>query len=116
VGERGYRLDRTLTHMLAAGIFDGIKGIIFGDFVNGDEPNGKNFVQRTLKDFADSVRFPIWSGIKSGHGHVQRPVAFETPSVVKKSGRRFSLIQETGGVSGAQPSAPRSGRAKRNAR
>ncbi|MBX9767442.1 MAG: LD-carboxypeptidase [Bdellovibrionales bacterium] len=96
VGERGYRLDRTLHHLVAAGVFDGIKGIILGDFIGGDEPSGKNFVKLSLKEFAAEATLPIWSGIKSGHGALQRPVAFETPSLLKNEDGRFSLIQPTG--------------------
>jgi muramoyltetrapeptide carboxypeptidase len=98
VGERGYRLDRTLHHLLAAGVFRGIKGVVLGDFIGGDEPNGKNFVKQSLDEFASQMDFPVWSGIKSGHGTIQRPVALETPSQVQKSDGTFFLIQATGAL------------------
>lgn len=96
VGERGYRLDRTLHHFSAAGVFDGIRGIILGDFVGGDEPNGNNFVWRSLKDFARQSKFPVWAGVKSGHGILQRPVALETLSLLKTEAGHSVLIQPTG--------------------
>ena len=96
VGERGYRVDRTLNHCLRAGIFDGVRGVLLGDFVGGDEPGGQNFVSRALKEFSNQVSFPVWGGIRSGHGDLQRPVAFETDSALEKIGSKFFLTQATG--------------------
>lgn len=96
VGERGYRLDRVLNHCMRAGIFEGVRGVVLGDFIGGDEPDGKNFVKRALRDFSQEVPFPVWTGIRSGHGDLQRPVAFETESVLEKVGSGHFLIQETG--------------------
>ncbi|MBX9768308.1 MAG: LD-carboxypeptidase, partial [Bdellovibrionales bacterium] len=96
VGERGYRVDRALNHLWRAGVFEGVRGVILGDFVGGDEPSGKNFVTLALKEFAAAADFPVWGGIRSGHGPLQRPVAFETPTIIERVGGKIIMTQQTG--------------------
>jgi len=45
VGEDAYRLDRLLTHLLRAGWFDGVAGIVLGDFTEADDADLATAVQ-----------------------------------------------------------------------
>jgi len=71
VNEKGYHVHRFLTHMKNAGLFQGVKAIIFGDFSNSDE-----HVQETIKQFSNqhikNIPAFITSGI--GHGKINYPV------------------------------------------
>ncbi len=82
IGERGYRVDRVLEHFRQLGMWSHPKALVFGDFTGGQEPSGKDFVPRTLKEFAESQSFPIFRGIQSGHGVIQRPVPLNTESTL----------------------------------
>lgn len=68
IGERGYRVDRVLEHMMALGILQKARAIVFGPFTGGEEPGGKKSkVPAVLKAFADRLACPVYSGIDSGH-------------------------------------------------
>ena len=78
IGERGYRVDRSLYHLQMAGYFKNILGIVFGEFVGGEETNGETLVPRVLERFAQEQKFPVFSGVEAGHGNSQRAVPLGT--------------------------------------
>lgn len=82
VGERGYRVDRCLQQLKQAGLFDHAAAIVLGDFTGGAEPGGKDLVPATLKNFFQSLKIPVFSGVEMGHGDAQRPLFFNTRSVL----------------------------------
>lgn len=76
--ERSYRIDRCLQQLKQAGVFDAASAVVFGDFLNCDEPNGTNLVLDTLKLFFDKMKIPAFTGLECGHGDIQRPLFFNT--------------------------------------
>ena len=76
IDERGYRVDRMLTHLQQAQAFEGVKAIIFGDFVRGMEANGTSLIPPVLKRFAESTSIPIFSLPGCGHGAENFPLPF----------------------------------------
>lgn len=78
LSERAYRIDRCLQQMRQAGLFTKAKAVVFGDFTNCDEPNKDNFVQAVFEDFFKDLNIPVFTGVESGHGELQRPVFFNT--------------------------------------
>ena len=92
-GERGYRVDRALEHMAQAGAFRRARAVVFGDFEGGDEPGGGNKVKATLRRFAEAQTIPVFSGLKTGHGSVQRPVVVGAPSRLEFAGGRAVWTQ-----------------------
>lgn len=78
ISERSYRIDRCLHQLKQAGIFDKVKAVVFGDFTLCDEPNKENYVEETLKSFFAEMKFPVFKGIETGHGPIQRPLFFNT--------------------------------------
>jgi muramoyltetrapeptide carboxypeptidase len=95
IGERGYRVDRVLEHFAQAGLWNGVRAIVFGDFTGGRDPDGKDRVPAVMQRFADQMRIPVLKGLRTGHGAVQRPVPFLT-SATLNLGRRASLVVESG--------------------
>lgn len=83
IGERAYRIDRVFEQMDQLGLFKGIKAILLGQFTGGEEPGGKSLVPKYLREFAQSKSFPIFGGVKSGHGKNQHPVCFNTPASIQ---------------------------------
>jgi muramoyltetrapeptide carboxypeptidase len=73
-GERGYRVDRCLKHLEMAGYFRGVKAIVFGDFIGGQEPDGTSKVNAVIERFAREQKTPVFRGLEMGHGERQRPV------------------------------------------
>ena len=68
VGERPYRIDRLLTQLEQAGLFDDVAAVVFGDMVGCDEPEGGP----TWRDPVDRVMrrrsVPVLAGLPFGHG------------------------------------------------
>ncbi len=92
IGERGYRIDRMLVHLEQAGIFKGVKALVFGDFVGGEENQEEDCVylwRDVQKRFAKDAKFPVYKGLAFGHGPFQRPVPFNTKSqlILGRSGK-----------------------------
>jgi muramoyltetrapeptide carboxypeptidase len=90
INERGYSLDRMLTHMTQVGLFKGVRAVVFGDFTQGLEPDGKSYVQTALQSFADRAAFPVLSGYPFGHGENRLPVPMGTKAQLRL-GPRSSL-------------------------
>lgn len=82
IGERGYKVDRFLQHLSQAKIFDHVAAIVFGDFIDGLEASGKDLVYETLARFAQQCKIPVFSGVETGHGVIQRPLFFNTAAVL----------------------------------
>lgn len=97
LGERGYRLDRVFEHFRQAGALMGCRGVVFGEFLGGDEPRGGNLVRRTLQRFADESKFPVWSGVPAGHGKRQGVLPLGTLAKIERRGQNFTLTLSSGG-------------------
>lgn len=76
IEERGYRIDRMLTHLQQAHIFENIKAVIFGDFVGGMEEDGTSLVFPVLQRFAEHVDLPVFYLPGCGHGDENLPLPF----------------------------------------
>ena len=93
IGERGYRVDRMLVQMEQAGVFKGVRAVIFGDFVGGEENKDEDCLylwQDVQKRFAKQAKFPVLKGIPFGHGAFQRPLPFNTRAELRL-GRKLQL-------------------------
>lgn len=82
VRERAYRIDRVLDHLSQAGVLDGVKAILLGDFIDDGEPNGQFLVNQTLKQFATQCPLPIFQIKDIGHGFTNNPLALGTPVTI----------------------------------
>jgi muramoyltetrapeptide carboxypeptidase len=66
--ERPYRIDRMLMQLKLAGKFEAVRGIIFGEMVDCDEPGGHGpTLQEIILRILGDLRIPIAVGLKSGH-------------------------------------------------
>lgn len=98
VAERGYSVDRMLEQMIQAKVINHkIKAVIFGDFTDGMEKDGKDFTFEALKRFAQKVNFPVLKGLPAGH-HNERnyPIPFNTNCELR-FGKSCELLCQYGG-------------------
>jgi muramoyltetrapeptide carboxypeptidase len=99
IGERGYRIDRMFEQFRQAGLFKKCDGLLIGDFTGGEEPGTqKNNFNKVFARWAQDLDIPMWSGIPSGHAHIQRALPLNTPCVLGREATKFKLTVETGGV------------------
>jgi muramoyltetrapeptide carboxypeptidase len=76
VNERGYRIDRILTHLQQAQFFNGVKAVLLGDFVKGEEPDGTTLIWEVLNRFAANSPFSVFKLPGCGHGRQNYPIPF----------------------------------------
>ena len=72
-GVKPYQLDRMLLHLKQAGKFEGVRGIVLGDFPESDPPEGSSV---TIADVCRRVLGPLRAPIVFGApvGHTTRPM------------------------------------------
>ena len=95
IGERGYRVDRILEHFRQAGCLKRAKAVVLGDFTGGEEADGRSRAPKVLRRFASELSIPVFSGVQSGHGVIQRPVPLGAPAVLNLDTRE--LVCRSGG-------------------
>lgn len=95
VNEAPYRVDRMLTQLRMAGVFDRVAGVVFGQF-EGCEPEREEegTVDDVLRDFSVSVSVPVFLGLPYGHGEGRRVLPIGLRATVDAS--RGLLQIETG--------------------
>ncbi|MEV5891174.1 S66 peptidase family protein [Nonomuraea fuscirosea] len=76
VGEEPYRIDRMLTQLLQAGVFDGVRGIALGSWVGCGDP------YPVLEDRLASLGVPVVAGLPVGHGSPQMSVWLNALGVI----------------------------------
>ena len=72
-GVKPYQLDRMLLHLKQAGKFDGVRGIVLGDFPESDAPDGSDV---TVADVCRRLLGPLHIPVVYGApvGHTTRPM------------------------------------------
>jgi muramoyltetrapeptide carboxypeptidase len=67
IGESAYKIDRMLTQMKMASVFDGIQGVITGSFEKCDN---NEYLDDILLETFEAFDIPIISGLDCGHGKI----------------------------------------------
>lgn len=96
ISERGYRVDRMLTQLTQSGAFEGVKAVLLGSFLGGEEKSGQNYVRRALSEWAREMKFPVMLGLPSGHDSKNRPLLFGEKAGLEKEAVGFCLSQDWG--------------------
>lgn len=101
VGEKPYRVDRQLTHLKAAGVFDRINGLILGDFTDCDEAEDGRYrgvsVDDVLRERLGALPLPVVT--KGGFGHGKRKRSIPCGIRALLDTRRGTLTLREGAVS-----------------
>jgi len=95
IGERAYRIDRVLVHLIQSDILKQASAVLFGEFFQCSERDGRALYYDVLKRFSSEIKIPVFSGIETGHGEIQRPLFLGT-SATLKGGERGQLIVDSG--------------------
>ncbi len=66
-GMKPYQVDRVLTHLRQAGKFDGVRGIILGEFPGSDAPAGSPTVRDVCTRILGKLGVPVVWGARVGH-------------------------------------------------
>lgn len=74
INERGYQIDRMLAQLQQANVFQEAAAIVFGDCLNGKEPDGSSLIQPVLERFAKESVIPVLQVKGIGHGPTNFPI------------------------------------------
>lgn len=96
LGERGYRVDRVLEHFYQVGLFKKCKALVIGEFLGGNETNGKPLWPQVFKSWSERLQIPVFSGMEAGHGVIQRPVPLLTKAVLSGGSKGNLWIEAEG--------------------
>ena len=75
VSEKPYRIDRMLSQMKMAAVFQGIKGVAVGSF-EGCGP--EDMIDEILIDVFGEFQVPVMTGVEAGHGKHNFSLSFGT--------------------------------------
>ena len=67
VGEAPYRIDRMLTQLVLAGVFDACAGILLGAFTECYAQKDGRTVNNIIKDMFTGIGKPVLAGVACGH-------------------------------------------------
>jgi len=66
-GMKPYQVDRALMHLKQAGKFEGVAGIVLGEFPDCDPPAGGEFVRDVAQRILAPLKIPVVWGAPVGH-------------------------------------------------
>jgi len=87
VGEPAYKVDRMLTQMRLAGLFDRIRGVVAGDFVDCANPD---YLPEILMETFGPLGVPVITGLPAGHGVVNLAFPMGRQTVLDTDAARLS--------------------------
>jgi muramoyltetrapeptide carboxypeptidase len=95
VNEPAYRVDRMLTQLSLAGKFNGLAGLLLGDFsglhLPGDRLQGfyLTAIWKRVVELCKNEHFPIWANLPSGHRANNQTLPLGAMAVLEKEGSRL---------------------------
>jgi muramoyltetrapeptide carboxypeptidase len=89
-GEFPYRLDRMLFQMKLAACFEGLAGLILGDFINC---GALEDIIKIFSDLFQDSEIPILAGFESGHGKQNITLPFGVEATLDADSHRLSYLQ-----------------------
>ncbi|SRR6266496_242122 len=68
VATKPYQIDRMLMHLKLAGKFAGVRGIIFGEMLDCNQPGSQGFtLEEVIMRVVGDLGIPVAYGVRSGH-------------------------------------------------
>jgi muramoyltetrapeptide carboxypeptidase len=79
-GEKGYQIHRHLLHMYQAGLFNGVRGLVLGEFTESDQN-----IELSIKAFIDEYlpNIPVYKTNYIGHGQINHPIVIGAMGVIE---------------------------------
>jgi muramoyltetrapeptide carboxypeptidase len=73
IGGHAYMIERSLTHLIEAGVLDEVKAVLFGDII---EVSDQELVPQVMQRFAKKINVPVFHIEGIGHGYTNHPLPF----------------------------------------
>ena len=96
IAERPYRLDRTLTQLIQAGVLDGLRGVVIGQLTRCEAPGEADYGPvDVMADLLAPLGVPVACGFPFGHEESSRAVVLGAPARLDETG-----VLKVGGAAG----------------
>lgn len=83
INEEPYRVAEKLDHCRHAGLFEGVKAVLFGAFSHEDpQKENPDLLMAVLKDCASKLSCPVFNGMPVGHVAQNQPVYLGHPALL----------------------------------
>ena len=100
VGERPYRLDRTMTQLLQAGVFRGVSAFILGQFVGCEDDGASYTAEDVVAECLGELGKMVVRGLPVGHDSTSESVMMGVSTIVDGfHGRVTQAIRNPGAYS-----------------
>lgn len=77
IGEPAYKLDRMLRHLLRAGVFEGVTGVVVGQLTSCRAPEGADYTaQDVVLEALRELGVPLRWDARVGHGRLNRAFVY----------------------------------------
>lgn len=84
VTELAYRIDRSIMQLREAGVFDGARAFVLGDFIRCPLPDNAEFtLHEMLVDVLQPYGVPIYAGFPFGHGTRNHAWTYGTQAAIR---------------------------------
>ena len=90
INEKPYAVDRMLTQLVLAGRLKKVKGIIFGNFVNGGDAT---HFQETALDVLRDFKGPILFNFPAGHGPLKVTLPLGIKARISAEGKKLEYLE-----------------------
>lgn len=91
ISEAPYRIDRMLSTLRLAGVFEDLAGVLVGSFTDSDPGLHTTTVQEVLFEHLSALPLPVLAGLPAGHGPSNLPLRLGMP---------ITLDTATGSITG----------------
>lgn len=85
IDEAPYSVDRILTHLALAGVFDNVSAVLFGNFTKNKVDYDEAMLEKIMQRFADNLTVPVFKTNVIGHSTRNDPVLLNTHSVIENN-------------------------------
>ncbi len=91
VGEEPYAVDRMLSHLELAGIFDKASAVVFGVFLDCAAKNAADgTVENVLDEWTARLRLPVFKNLPYGHHSESETVLIGAEAVIENGAMTFN--------------------------
>jgi muramoyltetrapeptide carboxypeptidase len=94
IGERPYRIDRTLTQLALAGVLDELAGVVVGDLVRCEEPDGSGpGPEDVITERLERLAVPLCFGLPVGHGARNLALPIGAPALLDADAGALEFLE-----------------------
>jgi muramoyltetrapeptide carboxypeptidase len=97
VGERPYRIDRLLTHLELAGVFDRVAAVVMGDLTGCEEPPDSRLRApssiEVVRERLGRLKIPVALGAGIGHGEHNQPLPYAVRVALDTTTRTLAALE-----------------------